>query len=70
MRLSIHEAARILEISEQGLRLWIATGKCPFGMVINENTQRKTYWVGKEKLDEFLRTNNKCPEAAATTNRA
>jgi len=70
MRLTIREAAQILEVSEQGLRLWIATGRCPFGFVINENIKRKTYWVSKEKLYEFVGNNNKCPEAAATTNRA
>lgn len=70
MRITIQEAAKILKISEQGLRLWIATGRCPFGIVINESPHRKTYWVGKEKLYKFLGTNDKCPEAAATTNRA
>ena len=67
MRITIQEAAKILRISEQGLRLWIASGKCPFGIVINENKSRKTYWVGKEKLYEFIGTNKSCPEVAATT---
>jgi len=57
MRIKVADAARILEVPEQSLRLWIAKGTCPFGSVMIEKKSRNgrnTYYINEERLNLYL----------------
>lgn len=53
-RLSIFEAAKILGVSEQFLRIALQQGKYPFGFAIKTSTQY-TYYINGPQLEEYMR---------------
>lgn len=56
-RVSIKEAAKKLDIPEQGLREWIKKG-CSFGTVIHDMKSkhgRRTYYINSERLERYLK---------------
>ena len=56
-RIKIKEAALMLGIPEQSLRLWIAQKTCPFGEVMIDKRSRygrRTYYINRERLDLYL----------------
>lgn len=58
MRVTIAEAARILQIPEQSLRIWLQSGNCPFGNVLIDKKGRygrRTYYINRELLERYLR---------------
>lgn len=42
-----------IQLSPQLIRVWIQSGKCPFGYIIRDG-QRKSYYVAEEQLKQFL----------------
>jgi len=52
--LSIRDAAKILNISEQFIRIGLQRGILPFGYAVKLST-RWTYHISKHKLFEYLR---------------
>jgi hypothetical protein len=61
MRIKVKEAASRLGLPEQTLRVWLASGKCPFGMVIlagKGKGGRKTYYINGERLNNYLNGGN------------
>ena len=58
MRVKIKDAAERLGLPEQTLRMWIQTGRCPFGSVVIEMKSkggRRTYYVNSELLEQYLK---------------
>ena len=53
-RLSIFEAAKILGVPEQFLRIALQQGKYPFGFAIKTSTQY-TYYINGPQLEEYMR---------------
>ena len=57
MRTTIKAAAEKLEVPEQSLRIWIISGKCPFGEVLIDRKSRngkRTYYICTERLEKYL----------------
>jgi len=46
--MTVPEAAKQLNLSDQTLRLWIQHG-CPFGVIVREG-DRKSYYVSEERM--------------------
>lgn len=53
-KMSIHEAAQRLGMSDQTLRLFIQNGLFPFGVAASRNGGRKTYYVNRTQLEHYL----------------
>ena len=53
-RLSIFEAAKILGVPEQFLRIALQQGKYPFGFAIKTSTHY-TYYINGPQLEEYMR---------------
>ncbi|MDO4302136.1 MAG: hypothetical protein Q4D26_12220 [Clostridia bacterium] len=53
-RLSTAEAAKILDVPEQFLRVALQKGKYPFGFAIKTSTQH-TYYINGPQLEEYMR---------------
>lgn len=51
--MNIAEAAEKLGMSKQSLRLWIASGKCPFGIATKKYT-KNNYKIFTNRLEAFL----------------
>lgn len=51
MTLTIPQAAQILGMSRQTLRVWIQKGKCPFGTIISEGKKKKCYYVDETRMN-------------------
>lgn len=61
MRVTTKEAATLLGIPEQSLRLWVQQKTCPFGEVMIDKKGRygrRTYYICKERLDRYLKGEN------------
>ncbi len=57
MRITIREAARMLDLPEQSVRSWIQKGTCPFGEVVADKKSlngRRTYYVNKKRLELYI----------------
>lgn len=50
---SIHEAAQLLGMSDQTLRLFLQNGKFPFGSA-NKNGDRWCYSINRKRLEIYL----------------
>lgn len=53
-RVTIKEAAKILDIPEQCLRIGLQQGRFPFGHAIKSSERRYTYYIHKNRLDTYL----------------
>lgn len=65
MRSKVHEAAKQLEMSSQTLRLWLRSGKCPFGQAFTGSGKNYVYYINETALHEYL-TNKKVASDKAT----
>ena len=57
MRVTTKEAATLLGIPEQSLRLWLQKG-APFGEVMIDKRNkygRRTYYICKERLERYIK---------------
>ena len=55
-RLKVEEAAKLLEVPPQFLRIALQMGKYPFGFAIKTSSQY-TYYINAPQLEEYLRQN-------------
>lgn len=54
--MKISEAAQQLGCSVLFLREWIATGRCPFGAMVNiSGGKRRTFYINEEAFRKYLR---------------
>lgn len=53
-RVTIQEAARLLDIPEQCLRVGLQQGKFSFGHAIKSSPHRYTYYINRKRLDVYL----------------
>lgn len=53
-RISIHEAAEILNIPDQSLRLWLQSGRCPFGDAFPGRGKGYIYYINTERLNAWI----------------
>lgn len=56
-RLSVEEAAKLLEVDPQFLRIALQQGKFPFGFAIKTSSQY-TYYINAPQLEEYLEQRN------------
>lgn len=47
--MTVPEASKLLNMSPQLIRVWIQSGKCPFGVILANKT-RKTYYINQERM--------------------
>lgn len=58
MRVSVREAAEMLGMSPQCLRIALRMEKFPFGVAVKGSERRWTYYVNKVQLEMYLRGEN------------
>ena len=51
--MTLPEAAKKLNLSEQLLRVWIQNKTCPFGLVVRDG-KRKTYLINEAAFKRFI----------------
>lgn len=54
-RMSIDEAAKVLDCTKQFLRVALQRGVYDFGVAIKMSGNRYTYYVNRDKLMEYVR---------------
>ena len=52
--MKIHEAAEILNIPDQSLRLWLRSGRCPFGDAFKGRGKGYIYIIHDERLKAWI----------------
>lgn len=58
MRVTIQEAAKMLDIPEQCLRIGLQQDRFPFGHAIKSSERRYTYYINRRRLLEYLGGND------------
>lgn len=53
-RISVEDAAKLLEVPTQFLRIALQQGKFPFGFAI-KTSSHYTYYINAPQLEEYLR---------------
>ena len=53
-RVTIKEAAELLDIPAQCLRIGLRQGKFPFGTAVQSSDRRYTYYIHRGRLYEYL----------------
>lgn len=53
----VEEAAKMLNLSTQTLRLGLQQDKFPFGIAIKTSSKRYTYYINEEALEKYLKGN-------------
>ena len=56
-RITVSQAAQILNVSEQFIRIGLQTGKLPIGSAVKMSS-RWTYHISKHLLDQYIGTKN------------
>lgn len=54
-KFSTKEAAKILGISDQALRIGLQRNLFPFGRAIETKPGRFTYWISQERLIKYIK---------------
>ena len=54
MKMSVSEAAKLLEVSEQFVRCGLRQGVFPFGFAVKESPNRYTYYINRKGVLEWL----------------
>lgn len=54
MKISIKDAAALLGMAQQTLRIGLQRGLFPFGVAIPTSKNRYTYNITKERLDKYI----------------
>lgn len=57
-RISIKEAATVLGVSEQFLRVWLRDENPPFGKAVKMSPKRWTYYINQKRLDQYVAGEN------------
>ena len=57
MRITVSQAAQILNVSEQFIRIGLQTGKLPIGSAVKMSS-RWTYHISEHLLDQYIGTKN------------
>lgn len=52
--MTIKNAAKMLGMSEQTLRLWLQNGTCPFGTAIPGRGQNYRYYINETRLNVWI----------------
>lgn len=55
MKISIKDAAALLGMAQQTLRIGLQRGLFPFGVAIPTSKNRYTYNITKERLDKYIK---------------
>lgn len=52
--MTIKEASKELQITELFLREWIASGSCPFGVMVQmPHSSRRTFYINEGRMNEW-----------------
>ena len=51
--MTIPEASKQLNLSEQLLRVWIQSGRCLFGTIVRKGC-RNTYYINEERMKAWI----------------
>ena len=51
----VDEAAKLLKMNTQTLRLALRQGVCPFGYAVQTSENRFTYYVNETRLEKYLK---------------
>lgn len=54
-KFKVEEAAAMMGISAQTLRIGLQRNLFPFGRAIETKPGRYTYWVSKERLEKYIK---------------
>ena len=57
MRVKVQTAAKALGISAQSVRLWLKSGKCPFGQAFRGQGKSYIYYINEIALNEYIGRN-------------
>ena len=52
-KLSVAEAAKLMDVSQQFIRVGLQTGRLPFGSAVKISGNRYTYYISPEKFREY-----------------
>lgn len=53
-KLTVAEAANLMGVSQQFIRIGLQRGLLPFGTAVQISRKRYTYFISKQKLNEYL----------------
>lgn len=53
-KVTIEEAAKLLEISPQCLRVALQRDKFPFGIAVKQSERRYTYYINRKQLVNYI----------------
>lgn len=53
MRVTVKQAAKLLGVSEQFIRIGLQQGTLPIGCAV-KMSERYTYYISKKKLEEYI----------------
>ena len=56
---NVSEAARLMGVSQQFVRVGLQRGILPFGCAVQISTDRYTYFISRSKLLEYIGSNEK-----------
>lgn len=54
MRVTVKQAAKLLGVSEQFIRIGLQQGVLPIGAAV-KMSERHTYYISEKKLNEYLK---------------
>ena len=54
LTMTVEECADILNIGAQTLREALKQNKFPFGVAVKTTEKRWTFWISKEKVEEYI----------------
>lgn len=57
MRVTVKQAAKLLGVSEQFIRIGLQQRSLPFGVAV-KMSERYTYYISKKKLEEYINETN------------
>lgn len=57
-RVTIQEASRLLDVSEQYLRFALRQDRFPFGNAVKGETGRWTYYIHRGRLEKYIGGND------------
>ena len=52
--MTVRECAEVLGIGEQTLREALKQNKFPFGVAVKTTENRWTFWISKNKVEEYI----------------
>lgn len=52
--LTVEQASKLLNISKQSLRLWLQSGRCPFGDAFKGRGNNYQYIISEKRLNAWI----------------